>query len=157
MERRKNYKKEKITVNEYPTSFPNLLEQVSIEFKEKGVYIPNLSLNYNDEKEQANSDLIENSYSIDSNPSNSIDVKINSTQNDEIIKVFHSFKNIKIELKNDEFLESKYFKTFNANSTKVYKESFNLKKYEFTENKMLIKNIKSFFAGSMISLNEKKY
>lgn len=156
MERRKNYKKEKITVNEYPTSFPNLLEQVSIEFKEKGVYIPNLSLNYNDEKEQANSDLIENSYSIDSNPSNSIDVKINSTQNDEIIKVFHSFKNIKIELKNDEFLESKYFKTFNANSTKVYKESFNLKKYEFTENKMLIKNIKSFFAGSMISLNEKK-
>lgn len=58
-------------------------------------------------------------------------------------------------MKNDEFLENKYFKTFNANSTKVYKESFNLEKYEFTENKMLIKNIKSFFAGSMISLNEK--
>lgn len=58
-------------------------------------------------------------------------------------------------MKNDEFLENKYLRTFNANSIKVYNESFNLEKYEFTENKMLIKNIKSFFAGSMISLNEK--
>lgn len=101
MERRSKFTKEKVMIDKYPTvaDFPNIFDQVSVQFPHIGLYFPH-SLNVVDESEEDNQSettFNDGEYSIESATPNSLDVNITDcTINEEVKKVFSTFEKIKI-------------------------------------------------------------
>ncbi|KAK8842713.1 hypothetical protein M9Y10_025574 [Tritrichomonas musculus] len=160
LKRRRKFTKEKIEVKEYPTiaSIPNVLDQITVKYQENGVYFPlNLKTATIGEVYENDSDTIEAQYSLDADPTNSFDFLTTFEENEDVNKVFDSFKNIDIQWKNyeDNKIYDSEFLYDQSNGYFLYKKSFNHKKYEFKDDKFLIKNISYILASASNSINEK--
>ena len=106
LERRSKFTKERIEVKEFPTiaSLPNILDKITVKLPQNGYYFPTNFKKSDKEEHQNDNDKISKvqnseSPSVDINPETSIDINLeNTTVNEDVIKVFESFKNIEIEI-----------------------------------------------------------
>ena len=176
LERRVKFTKEKIEVKKYPTisDMPNILNRVTVKFNDNGVYFPTTlkteikNERSNQEKEEEEeeefeekgTDEIDFEYSLDINPTSSFEMETsNIEENQEVKKVFDSFKDIEIEWKKGNEEENQIFNSNflfdSSNGFFIYKDHFYQRKYEFTKDKFLLENISNIFASASNSINEK--
>lgn len=164
MSRRIKFTKERIDIKKFPTVeiIPNILDKVTVKFPPNGVYFPSIK---STESEEITDDdyYIQESlscdYSIDISPTNSIEVNIENTKvNEYVIKIFDTFKRVEFDFQMTEeeriLYDGDYMLT-KCNGNLMFKDHYTHKKYEFTNNKMLLKKIPDIFSSAINVLNEK--
>ena len=173
LDTKKKFTKEKVEVKKFPTiaAFPNVFEQVTLKLQDDGIYFPTSSKTENvdtndkvlfeeeEEEEEEFKDDNEGCYSLESDPTNSLDIRSHKRkENEDFKKIFESFNNIEIEWKSDTEYGTLFDSEFlfdRSNGYFSFRDHFYQKKYEFVNDQYLLDNMKDIFSSATYSINEK--
>lgn len=156
LKRQSKFTKEKIEVKNFPTisSFPNILDNVTVKFNKDGLYFP-LTLRTVSSKDVF--EQIEAVEAIRTKSTNIINLNSIIEINEDVQKIFESFEKVEIKWNYDENYQlfDNEFLFDQSNGYFMYRDHFQHKKFEFHDDKILIKNIPNIFSSAMNSINEK--
>lgn len=156
LKRRAKFTKEKIKVDQFPaiSTIPDVLNNIKIKFNENDMYFP-LTLRTVSSKDFF--EQVENVSNLKTKSTNILSLANIIEINEDVDKIFKSFANVEIEWninENNKIYDSEFLFD-QSNGHYIYREAFHHRKYEFYEDKVLIKNIPNIFSSAMNSLTEK--